>query len=146
MIVIRNKTTNSVWVYRKIGERMYVSFDFASNRPDDGYTHRHAQEVNSYTALRDGLQRSEEIIYDSGEERSLSALRNLVVDGYTRTITVLSCNIPCSITAHNPVCFRPMNSIRCPPSVHPCAAMTKSFTMMVRYEERKVLHISPNIS
>ena len=68
MIIIRNKTTNSVWVYRKIGERMYVSFDFASNRPDDGYTHRHAQEVNSYTALRDGLQRSEEIIYDSGEE------------------------------------------------------------------------------
>lgn len=74
MIIIRNKTTNSVWIYRKIGEKMYVSFDLDSNKPDDGYTHQHAQEVNSYAAhgtlsrVRDGLQEYEEIIYDSGEE------------------------------------------------------------------------------
>lgn len=67
MIIIRNKLTNSVWIYRKINDEMYVSFNFNSNRPDGGYTHQSEQSVN-YTEVRQGVQDHEEIVYDSGEE------------------------------------------------------------------------------
>lgn len=67
MIIIRNKLTNSVWIYRRFDGKMYVSFDFATNRPEDGYTHQHSDAIN-YQSIRDGLVAGEEIIYDSGEE------------------------------------------------------------------------------